>query len=90
MTKVAQSEIHIAEQQYDLNGDSMSFTAFRGDAPRGTDRPDLLSVVSVSTYGPISPASVQDSQVQAENDEKRLCAQSELLRLRSLLQITAP
>jgi len=84
MTKVAQSEIHIAEQQYEPEwGLSVSY-GFRGDDARGTDRPDLLSV-GVSVDMPIFSRKRQDSQVQAETHEKEAMRTERLLKLRSLL-----
>jgi outer membrane protein TolC len=84
MTKVAQSEIYIAEQQYEPEwGLNVSY-GFRGDDARGTDRPDLLSF-GVSVDMPIFSSKRQDSQVQAETYEKESMRTERLLKLRSLL-----
>jgi len=84
MTQVAQSDIHIAEQQYEPEWAFNVSYGFRGDDARGTDRPDLLSV-GVSVDMPIFSRKRQDSQVQAETYEKEAMRTERLLKLRSLL-----
>lgn len=84
MVRVAQSEVEIAEQQYEPEWMINASYGFRGDDAMGNNRADLFSI-GVSVDVPIFSSKRQDSQVRAETYEKESLRTERLLKLRSLL-----